>query len=620
MEHISSGLDRFGNPEGHAYDLGGGDEDRIRGERILLYLCQIPDGTFAEKELRTLMAERGLRLDIQHAPTGGCPLSAQQLSDYTQLWYVSGNKATLSRQQVQMITDFVRNGNGLAIWADNEPYYADANLLAQALIGTRFSGNVMGDKNMVPGPPQTAGRFIEHQLTLGVNNLYEGITICTIKPAPDVTILGKSHDGQLCLGCFERAGQRAVLDTGFTKLYTQNYHRSAGLGRYLSNIAFWLARGSRGVAYEMLASRRNEITSLKSGGKSENHDFKVTEPGVATCIVQWEGTATLSVTVRTPDGKVAGRGKSATSPLRVTVPTPVSGTWTAMIEGIDVAASGLRYAAKVALETASGTTNAIDTNAVAASKDSSGATQARTERRPKARAQGRIVLPFYLVSDVSAAAQGTIDDFTTALHKLQQGLARDPVLDDIVALSVLPFNDTAYTAVKLAAPSAMDLPVLRADGNASYSAALREYHRVFEQDRARLKAEGARVARAGVFFLTHGTPRDRTYQGTFRSLLGYDPATKQGNRAYPNVVAIGLPGANRESLLGLGYPDFGETAQRGRWYLTDDAPTALERYRIMVQIIHRTIAATVQATKDRATPLFSPPASVRGAQSGVVGE
>ena len=617
MGKFLKGLDRFGNPEGHAYDLGGGDEDRIRGESILLYLCQIPDGKFAEKELLALMAERGLRLDIQHAPGGGCPLTARQLSDYTQLWYVSGDKTTLSGKQVRMVTDFVRNGNGLAIWADNEPYYADANVLAQALIGTSFSGNVVGDQNMVPGPSETPGRFIEHQLTLGVNNLYEGITICTIQPAPGVTILGKSHDGQRCLGCFERDGQRVVLDTGFTKLYSQMYHRSAGLGRYLSNIAFWLARGSRGVEYEMLAPSRNEITALQRDGKSEEHNFTVTEMGVATCIVQWDGSATLGVTVRAPDGSVAGRAKSATSPLRVTVPTPNPGTWTAVIEGVDVAASGLRYAAKVALETASGTTNAVNTNSSAAK---AGSAKAAAERRPVARATGRIVLPFYLLADVSAAAAGTIGDFTTALHKLQQGLARDPALDEVVALSLITFGDTASTAVALDAPSRIHIPTLRAGGSASYSAALQEYHRAFERDRARLKADDARVARAGVFLLTHGTPRDSGYQDTFRSLLAYDPATKQGYRAYPNVVPIGLPGADRESLMGLAYPDFGETAQRGHWFLTDDAPTALERYRVMVQIIHRTITVTVRATTDRGSPLFSPPASLPGAQSGVAGK
>ena len=78
------------------------------------------------------------------------------LAGDSQLWVVSSDVRTLSEQQVQMIVSYVRSGNGLAIWADNDPYYVDANLLAQAVTGSTFSGNVMADKVMVPGPPDTA--------------------------------------------------------------------------------------------------------------------------------------------------------------------------------------------------------------------------------------------------------------------------------------------------------------------------------------------------------------------------------------------------------------------------------------------------------------------------------
>ena len=602
MGRIADGFDEFGNPEGRAFDLGGGDEDRIRGESILLYICKISGAVFAEREMQALMAERGLRLDIRHAPaSGGCTLDARLLAGYTQLWFVSGDKPTLSAEQVKMIVEYVRRGNGLAIWADNKPYYADANLLARALTGSSFSGDRQGDKVMVPGPPDTAGRFVEHQLTQGVNNLYEGITICTIDPKPGITILGKSHDGQRCLGCFEQEGRRIVLDTGFTKLYSMLYHKSAGLGRYLSNIAFWLARGSRGIEYEMLSLGRNEIASVKKGEKSREYRFNVSAAAAATCIVQWEGKATLGVTVRGPDGSVATRGSSSSSPLRVTVPSPTPGTWTCMVEGVDAPSTGMAYAAKVALEFPG---------------SDSGAGQ-----RPVApsRGTGRIVLPFYLVCDVSAAAAGTIRDFAVALQKLKGNLTRDPAMDETVVLSLITFDETARTVVPLAAPSAVELPTLSAGGSASFSAGIREYHRAFEEDRARLKADGAKVFRPCVFFLVHGAAsKDRRYQETFRNLLGFDPDTGQGNRAYPHVIALGLPGAPRESVAGLAYPDFGDPARRGRWYIADPAATALEGYRPLIQIIHRTITAT-HATAAQGTITFTPPASTTGTQSGVAG-
>jgi len=42
MARSGDGFDRCGNPEGHAFDLGGGDEDRVRGEGILLYTAASP--------------------------------------------------------------------------------------------------------------------------------------------------------------------------------------------------------------------------------------------------------------------------------------------------------------------------------------------------------------------------------------------------------------------------------------------------------------------------------------------------------------------------------------------------------------------------------------------------
>jgi len=144
MKRPAEGYDEFGNPKGQAFDLGGGDEDRVRGERILLHA---PSRLFpiAEAELQRVITARGMHLEFQYGTT----ISAALLSGYTQLWFLSGDTKTLKADQIQAVVDFVRNGNGLAIWADNDPLFADANLLAEALMGTRFSGNKLADQIMV---------------------------------------------------------------------------------------------------------------------------------------------------------------------------------------------------------------------------------------------------------------------------------------------------------------------------------------------------------------------------------------------------------------------------------------------------------------------------------------
>ena len=551
MARIADGFDRFGNPEGRAFDLGGGDEDRVRGERILLYTC-IGTTSFAEQELRALMAERGLRLDIREAPSfGGCYLDAQLLAAYSQLWFVSGGTPTLSEQQVQMIVNYVRSGNGLAIWADNDPLYADANLLAWALTGSHFSGNRPADGVMVPGSLETPGRFVEHQLTQGVDNLYEGITICTIDPVPGVTILGMSHDGQRCIGCFEQNGQRVVLDTGFTKLYKGYYQKSAGLGRYLSNIAFWLARGSRGVEYELLSHGRSELASIKKGETSKEYRFDVSEAAAAICIVQWDGKATLGVTVRAPDGSVAGRRSSSSSPLRAAVLTPAPGTWACMVEGIDVPSAGVTYAAKVALETPGGHSD--------------------TGRRPVAPDKDGFVLPFYLVCDVSAAAAGTIEEFARGPAEAEErpdarsGHGRDCGTESHHLPRNGPHGRSAGGSVCDRTARAVGRrrrvvqrrhpgvpPGLRGGSCTA-------------QGRGRQGLPPLRVL-PGPWCLA-GPP-----SGDVPVSPGFDPSTGQGNRAYPNVIAIGLPGTTQESIAGLAYPDFGDPARRGRWFVADPPP------------------------------------------------
>lgn len=69
-----------------------------------------------------------------------------QLSKCGQLWVISSNQKLLSPEHIKVITDFFDAGHGVYIWGDNEPYYADANQVAQALIKTTMSGNVPGNQ------------------------------------------------------------------------------------------------------------------------------------------------------------------------------------------------------------------------------------------------------------------------------------------------------------------------------------------------------------------------------------------------------------------------------------------------------------------------------------------
>lgn len=345
MRRTSAGFDEHGNPLGRAFDLGGIDDERLRGEKILMYVAFRPRGEkFEWHHAREAVAERALDMDIVLGPEDGrCTLSSKLLASYSQLWFISDRERTMTKEQVQLVVDYVRAGNGLLIWADNEPYYEDANLLAKALIGTRFSGNLMGDGVLQPGSHLAPGYFIPHALTQGINTLYEGITISTIAPASDLTILAQSHDGQMCMACFEQGNKRIVLDTGFTKLHEGKFRRTAGTARYFRNIAFWLARGSRGIEYVQFTPGRERIAMISNGATSEQYAHRITEPTNLTYLLHWEGDATLGLIVQDPSGRVVEDIQSPKPPVRVTIAASAQGEWLCSVKGVRVPSSQVPY-------------------------------------------------------------------------------------------------------------------------------------------------------------------------------------------------------------------------------------------------------------------------------------
>ncbi len=125
---------------------------------------------------------------------------------------------------------FHRSGRGIYIFADNEPFYDHANVVLQRIAGgAELKGSTPGQKNMTElsnsrhsGVP--AGYFKPHLITSGLNTLYEGHTICYPCKQGSLATLATSSDGKPALLCYnDEKGHngRIVVDTGFTKLWTE---------------------------------------------------------------------------------------------------------------------------------------------------------------------------------------------------------------------------------------------------------------------------------------------------------------------------------------------------------------------------------------------------------------
>jgi len=391
----------------------------------------------------------------------------------------------------------------------------------------------------------------------------------------------------LCLGCYQDDRRRVVLDTGFTKLYADRLDRSAGLGRYLSNIAFWLARGARDVEYRLLTTARDEIPTLATGQTSPAYAFPVDKPVATTCMVQWNGPATVELTLHAPDGTVASHVGSR-SPLRVGSQAWVAGTWSAQVRGVDIPTGRLPYVLTAGL-----------------AAPGAAPPRPRTDTGPAL--EGQVVMPFYILCDVSGSMAPDMPDLAHGLRDLYQGLLNDPIVNDLVMMSVITFNDSARTVVPLAAPVDIELPALpEANGLTNYSAAFREFHRAFEADRARLKVEGKRVYRPCVDLLTDGEPTDQNYLQTFQTYL-----THHNNPAYPYICVFGFRDANRSTIEAIAHADAGGPHKRGRWFLATGGHTVSQTLRVLVEVMGASIVQSAQSA-GTGTPEVTLPSNIPG--------
>jgi hypothetical protein len=168
------------------------------------------------------------------------------LAKSNQFWIIAScdDAVHLSKAHQQAVKAFFDAGHGVYLWGDNDPCNADADSLATMLIDARVKGDLPGDqtvgRSMAAGKP---GVVSNHLLSTGVENVYEGITVATVKPAGAMTPVIYGSAGNLIAAAFESNGKRLLVDGGFTRLSYK--WDSAGTGRYVMNAAAWLANYER---------------------------------------------------------------------------------------------------------------------------------------------------------------------------------------------------------------------------------------------------------------------------------------------------------------------------------------------------------------------------------------
>ncbi|MDE0953480.1 MAG: hypothetical protein OR994_02270 [Candidatus Poseidoniales archaeon] len=232
--------DPQGNAEGTQYDLA--KDGSFDGHTILVLHLYTGEGFDFAKPTAALV-EKGFNV-IRHTKPPPANQLRTELLAASQVWIISSQVRQLSEEHLNIIDDFFQQGKGVYIWGDNDPYYVDANAVASKLLGCSMSGNSRGDKVVNEAMSNGQNGFIKHQITTGLEFLYEGITIAQINyPEEQLIPILRGSDGHVVTACYDSDGKRAILDGGFTRLFLQ--WDDAGTARFVKNAAAWLVNWER---------------------------------------------------------------------------------------------------------------------------------------------------------------------------------------------------------------------------------------------------------------------------------------------------------------------------------------------------------------------------------------
>src|SRR5687767_12874900 len=137
--------DVYGNAQANEYDLA--VDGAFDGQTVAVlhfYTGMGFDFELPKKALR----EKGFSV---YRWVNGPPSADElerQLKKASQLWIISTDRRLLGPDHLAVIKRFFDSGKGVYIWGDNEPYYQDANYVAEALLGSSMTGYLQGEQTI----------------------------------------------------------------------------------------------------------------------------------------------------------------------------------------------------------------------------------------------------------------------------------------------------------------------------------------------------------------------------------------------------------------------------------------------------------------------------------------
>lgn len=266
--------DRFNNPKGNEYDLAkNGAFNGLKIAVLHLYTGEGFDFVLPGEALR----KKGFELIHWKDRLPDIEAFRKGLAQASQLWVISTDHIMLPPDYINQVELFFDEGKGLYLWGDNEPFFADANVLLTALFGCKMSGNTWGEKMIgIKVDSSKSGIIPQHPISTGIESFYEGHTIATIEQSDKLTPMIYGSDGQIIASVYDNDGKRAIADGGFTRLYYK--WQSAGTARYVVNAASWLVNYER-FGKRVLEEKKENIFD-KMDKKSDSGSNTNTPPNI----------------------------------------------------------------------------------------------------------------------------------------------------------------------------------------------------------------------------------------------------------------------------------------------------------------------------------------------------
>lgn len=233
--------DTYGNVKGSEYDLA--VDGAFEGQTIVVLHLYTGEG-FDFSLPKEALKQKGFSVyRYLNNPPDAKELK-KSLDKACQLWVISDSYRKMDENHFKVIKEFFDEGHGVYIWGDNDPYYADANALADYLFDGGMTGNTWGDQTVgLQEDMEKSGLKRSHLITTGLENIYEGITIATIQENKNLEPILYGSANNVVAAVYEKDGKRAILDGGFTRLYVK--WETAGTDRYVKNAAAWLVNVER---------------------------------------------------------------------------------------------------------------------------------------------------------------------------------------------------------------------------------------------------------------------------------------------------------------------------------------------------------------------------------------